>query len=371
MSASASARGAGEPCARVDSGRSAPASRAALNVSRTLACTNTMHRSLLARARGHEADVEAQARVDRRARGGRNATGRAGESVTRQPDSTAGVETDRGARSHSKQLRVQAGCVGCLEQKYPASAGARTRHSTADGWNTLFFLLESHRASVFNFPSPAGRGEGNNGGYFYLFLFLLPSRRRFYPSSSSCRPLHASSTTPRTHRTARARSYLYMIGGWHVPSGHTAGGSWASRGTFIREPRDWQYVVHATLPDVVGRWRSMEYCSSGDLSPSHGCAATFVLARIMYIYTLYSLGKKVGSDRKTNRTFGTSSSCCYLFPPRLRRHCYCAQRSSSGLGGCTGVVHCYCATAIIRTVTATLVVLYWGARGAEDRRGKC
>lgn len=67
---------------------------------RVLACTNTMHRSLLARASGHEADVEAQAR------GGRNATGRAGESVTRQPDSIAGVKTDRGARSHSKQVRV-------------------------------------------------------------------------------------------------------------------------------------------------------------------------------------------------------------------------------------------------------------------------
>jgi hypothetical protein len=72
----------------------------------------------------------------------------------------------------------------------------------------------------------------------------------------------------------------------HARGGGCIGAAFAV--SLIREPRDWQYVVHATLPDVVGRWRSMEYCSSGDLSPSHGhgCAATFVLARIMCVYTL-------------------------------------------------------------------------------------
>jgi hypothetical protein len=131
---------------------------------RVLACTNTMHRSLLARASGHEADVEAQAR------GGRNATGRAGESVTRQPDSTAGVETDRGARSHSKQVRVQAGCVGCLEQKYPVSAGARTRHSAADG-TSFFFLLGTAPCKRIRF-SLAGRSWRGQQRWVFLSVYI-------------------------------------------------------------------------------------------------------------------------------------------------------------------------------------------------------
>lgn len=326
-------------CARVDSGRSAPASRAALNVSRTLAsCTNTMHRSLLARASGHEADVEAQARVDRRARGGRNATGRAGESVTRQPDSTAGVETDRGARSHSQQVREcrLAGTEIC-SLRWCSHSALHCR------WmEQAFFLLEPHRAWVFIFSPRRPVVAVARATVVFLSVFISTTITSSVLSQLQQLPI---ASRFKHHAKDAPHGRAAIIYDWWVarPIGaHGRGVMGLAR--YFHPGSESRLAVRPCY--VAGRGWTLEehgvlFVRRPLTVPRLCCDVRSGAYHSIYIASTRWGRRWDQIERPTELSvLRPRPSCCYLFPPRLRRHCYCAQRSLSGLGGCT--VHWCC-----------------------------